>query len=194
MKRKHDRQIIKTRDDHSAFFMDQADSSTEPEFKFSQEVLCPWSKNNDLITPAILRSRIEPWLTALFQSEHLSLLTGSGLTHAIHGIARCGTLPGMQTTKFGVFDDEILSEACEHAKVVGRENGNYEDQIGVANELLRGLEIIPPPDIEGGPSGHEQVSILREGLHQVITSFTASILEGERRLATAPKRQAGAGI
>ena len=30
-----------------------------------------------------LRSKIEPWLTAVFQSEHLSLLIGTGLTTAI---------------------------------------------------------------------------------------------------------------
>lgn len=185
MKRKYGRQIIKTRDDHSAIFMDQAVSSEEPAFAFSQEVMCPWSKDNDQITPAKLRSRIEPWLTALFQSEHLSLLTGSGLTHAVHGIANCGKLPGMGTTTFGVFDDEILSEACKHAKDVDRENGNFEDQIGVANELLRGLEIIPPPDIEDGLSGHEQVLLLRKGLQEAITSFTASILDGERNLVLA---------
>lgn len=185
MERKHGRQIIKTRDDHSAIFMDQAESPKGPAFEFPQEVVCPWSKNDGQITSATLRSRIEPWLTALFQSEHLSLLTGSGLTHAIYGIANCDKLPGMQTTTFGVFDDEILSEACKHANAVGRKYGNFEDQIGVANELLRGLEIIPPPDIEGGLSGHEQVLSLRKGLHQVIASFTASILEGERRLATA---------
>jgi len=31
-----------------------------------------------------LRKEIEPWLTSLFQSEHLSLLAGTGLTTAIH--------------------------------------------------------------------------------------------------------------
>jgi hypothetical protein len=30
-----------------------------------------------------LRKKIEPWLTAIFQSEHLSLLAGSGLTSAV---------------------------------------------------------------------------------------------------------------
>jgi hypothetical protein len=31
-----------------------------------------------------LRKDIEPWLTALFQSEHFSLLTGAGLMNAVH--------------------------------------------------------------------------------------------------------------
>ncbi len=35
-----------------------------------------------------LRQGIEPWLTSLFQSEHLSLLVGSGLTMAVETMAR----------------------------------------------------------------------------------------------------------
>lgn len=48
---------------------------------------CPDSK----FTKGDLRARIEPWLTSLFQSEHLSLLIGSGLTTAIEFTA-CGRL------------------------------------------------------------------------------------------------------
>ncbi len=32
-----------------------------------------------------IREKIEPWLTAAFQSEHLSLLIGTGLTMALTG-------------------------------------------------------------------------------------------------------------
>ncbi|SMY34638.1 hypothetical protein PMAL9190_01770 [Photobacterium malacitanum] len=38
---------------------------------------CVWAKAEDEITPDSLRSRVEPWLTALFQSEHLNLLVGA---------------------------------------------------------------------------------------------------------------------
>ena len=34
------------------------------------------------------RKKIEPWLTAVFQSEHLSLLLGTGLTAAL-----CNMIP-----------------------------------------------------------------------------------------------------
>src|SRR6185436_17348200 len=34
--------------------------------------------------PHELRKEIEPWLTALVQSEHLSLLLGAGLMNAVH--------------------------------------------------------------------------------------------------------------
>ena len=42
-----------------------------------------------------LRQRVEPWLTSLFQSEHLSLLAGSGLTHAVHKMATGDIVGGM---------------------------------------------------------------------------------------------------
>ena len=44
--------------------------------KISNEIHYP--SNNDL-DPKNFRNIIEPWLAALFQSEHLSLLVGSGL-------------------------------------------------------------------------------------------------------------------
>ena len=33
---------------------------------------------------AELRNIVEPWLTALFQSEHLTLFTGVGISSAVH--------------------------------------------------------------------------------------------------------------
>jgi hypothetical protein len=34
------------------------------------------------------RPKIEPWLSAIFQTEHFSLLVGSGLTSAVGHIAK----------------------------------------------------------------------------------------------------------
>lgn len=53
---------------------------------------CSWAKPGDKITPDFLRLRIEPWLTALFQSEHLNILIGAGLSSAIQESAT-GTKP-----------------------------------------------------------------------------------------------------
>ncbi|HUU40806.1 MAG TPA: hypothetical protein VMW42_07690, partial [Desulfatiglandales bacterium] len=44
------------------------------------------------------RGKIEPWLTAVFQSEHLTLLAGSGLTLAVTSIAGV-TSQGMERLK-----------------------------------------------------------------------------------------------
>ena len=114
-----------------------------------QKWLSPWpkeahlhgSKKDETIGPDKLRPRIEPWLTALFQSEHLSLLIGSGLTHAMHWMAAGKGLPGMAPATFTNYKDAIDAAANKSAAAAGREDGNIEDQIRVANELLRGMEI-----------------------------------------------------
>ena len=142
-----DKQILKCRDDKEPVILSRATErgdDAEP-FKLADGYKCSWLKTDDTIGPAKLRPRIEPWLTALFQSEHLALFVGSGLSHAVHQITTTETkksMPGMGTVKFNHFYEAIKAEAERSAAVAGREEGNFEDQIRVANELLRGLEII----------------------------------------------------
>ena len=179
-------QIIKTRDDYAPMHIQRDATASDPRrpFVLSDDTECPWKKDDKPFGPEILRTRIEPWLTALVQSEHLSLLVGSGLTHAVHGIATSKALPGMESTAFNIFDDEISFEAKRVAKVAGRREGNFEDRIRVATELLRGLEILPPKKPDGTPD-HASVSYLSEELKNQLQSFADSILAGERNLATA---------
>ena len=47
---------------------------------------------------------------------------------------------------FSVFKDEIETSAKSKAKKAGRDEGNIEDQIRTAIELLRGLEIQNSPE------------------------------------------------
>lgn len=184
MKSKPDTQILKSRDDSSPVWMDRVESSTEPIFKLSASVTCSWAKDDEKFGSEKIRPRIEPWLTALVQSEHLSLLVGSGLTHAIHRIATSKASPGMETVAFDVFNDEISTEAERVAESAKREKGNFEDQIRAASELLRGLEIFAAVKDESDRQ-HEQLAALREGLKNIIESFAVSILKGERNLASA---------
>ena len=179
------RQILKSRDDHSVVLMDKSELSGKPSLRLSTDDPCSWANDTEDIRSDKLRSRIEPWLTALVQSDHLSLLIGSGLTYAVNGIAECEKLLGMQPTRFGIFEEEISMESARVAAAAGRETGNFEDQIRVANELLRGFGIITPVDITDGLSGVEQVISLREGLTKAIESYTASLLERERKLISA---------
>jgi len=136
-----DDQILKCRDDKTPVVLTKLKDPTNAEepFKLADGSSCSWLKKDETIGPAKLRQRIEPWLTALFQSEHLSLLVGSGLSNAIHKIATRKLLPGMGTVKFTYFDKEVKAEAKKSAKAAARRSGNVEDQIRVANELLRGL-------------------------------------------------------
>jgi len=180
-------QILKTRDDPGPVFLAQDGGAEEPSkpFKLSAAATCSWAEAGKAFGPEKLRPRIEPWLTALVQSEHLSLLVGSGLTHAAHGIATKDPLVGMGTITFDVLNEEVEAEAKRAAKLAGRDDGNFEDRIRAANELLRGLEIIASTKGEDSEE-HKEITALRNGLENALRSFAGSILEGERQLVSAP--------
>ncbi len=179
--------ILKCRDDiKPVFFVREGESTADaPKFKFSEGSSCSWAKSDDVLGPDNLRPRIEPWLTALCQSEHLSLLVGSGLTHAVHRLATGRPLPGMDTADFGEFHDRIGIESRKSAAAAGRDPGNLEDQIRVANELLRGLEILGSSDEQT----RRKADALREKLAEVLAKFAASVLSGEYGLITANKEK-----
>jgi hypothetical protein len=85
-----------------------------------------------------IRKKVEPWLTAVFQSEHLSLLVGSGLPVALTG---SGSM--MKRIDFNSdYKEKIKNKADEEAKEMGRQEANFEDDLRVAIELLKGYEII----------------------------------------------------
>ena len=176
--------ILKCRDDpQPVFFASQVElsSGASPQFVLTENSTCSWAKPEEVFGPEKLRPRIEPWLTALWQSEHLSLLLGSGLSHAVHRLGTSKALPGMALGDFGEENDVVNGEAKSSAEASGRGGGNIEDQIRVANELLRGLEIIGKND--------EQVKkravSLRNKLVKVLEGFAGGILSGERSLISA---------
>jgi hypothetical protein len=92
--------------------------------------------------PIAWRRRIEPWLSAVFQSEHLSLLLGNGFTTGIASAA--GARPvGMATAMFGCpHEAEVNAYAEKAAKKMGRGTANIEDQLSTALALLSGLRIL----------------------------------------------------
>ncbi|CCJ47864.1 SIR2 family protein [Bordetella parapertussis] len=132
--------------------------------------------SNEVFGHKELRSRIEPWLTSLFQSEHLSLLAGSGLTHAVHYLAAGKGAAGMGALTLSNHQDEIHQAAAKTAEEAGREKGNLEDQLRVANELLRGLEILQK---------NSEAEALRMELQTGMQDFAKSILGSEAGIATA---------
>ena len=69
-------QIVKTRDDPAPVLLHRPDESSDPNkpFQIAAGSACSWAKADESFGPEKLRSRIEPWLTALVQSEHLALL------------------------------------------------------------------------------------------------------------------------
>lgn len=179
-------QIIKTRDDTGYVTLEQKQGKDKPPFKIKGGTSCSWAKDNDEITPEKLRERIEPWLTALFQSEHLSLLVGSGLTNAVHFMGNGEKSTAMSKQDFKTFKDEINESVKNSAEKAGRGEGNFEDQIRVVNELLTGLNILASTkkDEEKQP-----IISLQHELGNALKTFTESILKGENDLITAKKER-----
>jgi hypothetical protein len=134
--------------------------------------------------PEALRREIEPWLAAVFQSEHLSLLAGSGLPIAIANVAEA-PIAGMATVDFGGEDGELISKAArDSAARTARGRPNLEDQIRVAIQLVGGLEILG--DISRAES-------LRKLLDQVLASVVDQILAMERGLGEAVDARTAGG-
>jgi len=169
--------ILKVRDDH----LPTTFAASEPgNFRFREGTETSWLSGEQFGLKD-LRGRIEPWLTSLFQSEHLSFLAGSGLTHAVHHLAADKPAAGMGAVMLSCHETEINNAAAETAKNAGRSQGNFEDQLRSANELLRGLEIL----------GDANATKLRNDLKNILTEFSTSILACEAGIAAAdgPKRE-----
>lgn len=176
--------ILKCRDDHQPVTFTTKDGPTDKapfQFVLTEHSTCSWAKPEEAFGPDKLRPRIEPWLTALCQSEHLSLLLGSGLSHAVHRLGTGKPLPGMGPGNFGDENDVVNAEAKRSAGASGRGDGNIEDQIRVANELLRGLEILGSSDKQA----EKRASALRKELVKVLEDFADGILRGEQGLISA---------
>lgn len=91
------------------------------------------------------RQKIEPWLAAIFQSEHLSLLLGNGFSTGVAFEAQVSAA-SMSAATFGQPEDAAVNKhAGAAAKAGGRGSANIEDQLTSAIGLLQGLEILGDP-------------------------------------------------
>jgi hypothetical protein len=97
------------------------------------------------LEPKVLSREIEPWLAAILQSEHVSLLLGNGFGTAI--AAAAGAPPaGMALVDFGLPETTAVTRrATELAALSGRGAPNIEDQIRSALQLVAGLEVLADP-------------------------------------------------
>jgi hypothetical protein len=165
--------VIKVRDDRSPISF----NSTEVgEFRVVDGDDASWADGDSKeFTQKDLRTRIEPWLTSLFQSEHLSLLAGSGLTHAVHQLATGNLAAGMDALNLSNHKEKISASAKVSAEAAGRKANNLEDQLRVANELLRGLEIL----------GDSSEGALRDEIAEGMSEFAKSILASEKGIVSA---------
>jgi len=179
--------VLKTRDDSRpvSLVRKTAPESGEPIFSVAEHSSSSWAKSGAEIRPSQLRERIEPWLTALCQSEHLSILLGSGLTQAVHRLATGEGCPGMAPGDFGAFADDVNTEAERSARAAGRKDANLEDQLRVANELLRGYEILGNRD----PASQSRADKLRSHIQKALDDLADNVLRSERGIISADPEQ-----
>jgi hypothetical protein len=98
--------------------------------------------------PGALRKEIEPWLSAVFQSEHLSLLIGNGFPIAVAGRAGA-TATSMEAPTFAAAHaDKVVKHAEFLATEARRGAPNIEDHIRSALQLLGGLEVLEDGSVE----------------------------------------------
>lgn len=129
-----------------------------------------------------LRSEIEPWLTALFQSEHLSLLLGGGISSALHWMAKNEAGAGMAQIPFSVFKDQIKKASEESALKSGRGEPNIEDQVRVSNELIKGLGIYVLEDVYGYQEIRKNLAKFESELENGLADFANLILKCEHNI------------
>ena len=137
-----------------------------------------------------LRKEIEPWLTALFQSEHLSLLMGAGISSAAHWMAKGKAGAGMSQIDFSVFKAQIEKASKESAKKSGRGSANIEDQIRVANEFIKGMEIYMSTKVYGSKKLGKELRQFKEQLQNGLSKFASIVLTCERNITQATSEQA----
>lgn len=125
-----------------------------------------------------LRKRIEPWLTAIFQSEHFSLLIGAGLPIGLTYLADVKA-QGMDRIEFGVNKKEIKDWADKSAKELGRGNANIEDDFRSAIELLQGLKI----------QGSGDAVALEKEINVQLDKFIRNIIKTEKEFNQSKKYQ-----
>lgn len=131
-----------------------------------------------------LRKRIEPWLSAVFQAEHLSLLLGNGFTTAI---ANCAAAPPVSMTGGGFsgcpYQDKVDKHAAHIAKNSGGGSPNIEDRLSAAAALHAGLKIMESPD----------AAKWETAIDRVLTSFVTDVLKTEKGIAASLSGSSGPG-
>lgn len=120
------------------------------------------------------RREIEPWLTAVIQSENLALLVGSGLTTAVCRAASVKAAQ-MAAVAFGCkYEDRVYEAAAESAMRMGRGEPNLEDQIRSALELIQGFRILR----------RKLANRWEDALNRVLLNLVQSVLASERAFLT----------
>lgn len=146
--------------------------------KINNDIDCFNTESIDELKVDDLRKRIEPWLTAIFQSEHFSLLIGAGLPIGLAKLAGVNA-QGMDRIEFNIHKEKIKEWADKSAKEIGRGNANIEDDFRSAIELLQGLKIIGSGDADN----------LEKEINAQLDKFIRNIIKTEKEFNQSKKYQ-----
>ena len=135
------------------------------------------SNEKDSFSPIDLRKKVEPWLTALFQSERLNLLVGSGLTLSQENLATGQVTDFMECMNFSKINKAVIKIAEQN----GRKKPNIEDQINVANALLEGLYICATEN-DNPENLRKNIEKLRDEINENLVAFIKQILSVEKKI------------
>lgn len=116
------------------------------------------------------RETIEPWLSALFQSEHLSLLVGSGFSIALGHMAGVPPFDMRKLSWSLPYATQVEQRANDSALSMGRGSANLEDQFRSILELLGGLRI----------TGDSALDKWESALSEALSHFSEETLRLER--------------
>lgn len=140
--------------------------------------------------PGEHREQVEPWLSALFQAEHLNVLVGSGLTTAVARTASASAVD-MSPATFQCDRADAVQEAARQSAVrLGRKEPNIEDQIRTVSELIGGLRVLAGGADAGQGDGGlcrsaaELLPAWESALDGALSSFLKKILAAERGIDT----------
>lgn len=138
------------------------------------------------------RDRIEPWLSAVFQSEHLSLLLGSGFTKAV-ALAAGASAAGMGLAPwegFAPYGGVLEASGKAYAARCQRGAPNIEDQIRAVQNLLEGARIMAAT---GETDWQGAVAALGGALGSTVKGFADSIVATEEGIHRAIGQASVAG-
>lgn len=122
------------------------------------------------------REEVEPWLAAILQAEHLSLLLGNGFTIAVSGLSGSDA-PKMNAAVEVVNVDlqaRVAAHATQSAAAMGRGEPNLEDYLRTALALEAGLRIA---------GDDERADAVRAGIDSALDRLLQAIVASERGIA-----------
>ena len=130
------------------------------------------------------RRKVESWLAALIQTEHLALLLGNGISSAVGHLI--GTYPPSMAQHMNVGEDtELVRAHAESSAVQFGRQANLEDEIRSSLDLLQGLRVLQET---------ARADQVRLAVDHAMTGLLGGVLTFEKALETALRDRTDAAL